>query len=69
MHDKQSKKCDICVESKITKKTYHFVECQIEILGLIHIDLADKKQTMYKDGKNYFVTYDYSIYTSILNQR
>jgi len=23
MHDKQSSKCDICVESKITKKTCH----------------------------------------------
>ena len=26
MHDKQSNKCDICVESKITNKSYHFVE-------------------------------------------
>jgi len=26
MHDKQSNKYDICVESKLTKKTCHFVE-------------------------------------------
>lgn len=57
MHDKQSSKCDVCVESKITKKTCHSVERQTEILGLIHTDLADLKQTMSKGGKNYFVTF------------
>jgi len=51
MQDKKSSKCDICVESKITKKTCHFVECQTELLGLIHIDLADLKQIMSKGGK------------------
>jgi len=54
MHDKQSSKCDICVESKITEKTCHFVECQIELFGLIHTDLADLKQTMSRGGKHYF---------------
>jgi len=43
MHDKQNSKCDVCVESKITKKTCHFVERQTELLGLIHTDLADLK--------------------------
>jgi len=28
MHDKQSGKCDVCVKSKITKKTCYHVECQ-----------------------------------------
>jgi len=46
MHDKQNSKCDICVESKIMKKTYHFVERQTELLGLIHIGFAYLKQTM-----------------------
>jgi len=47
MHDKQNSKCNVCVESKIMKKkTCHFVERQTEILGLIHTDLADLKQTM-----------------------
>ena len=67
MHDKQSSKCDICVESKITKKTCHSVERQAELLGLIHIDLADLKQTMSRGGKNYFVTFidDFSRYTKV----
>ena len=67
MHGKQSSKCDVCVESKITKKTCHFVERQTEILGLIHTDLADLKQTMSRGGKNYFVTFidDFSRYTKV----
>ena len=43
MHDKQNSKRDVCVESKITKKTCHSIERQTEILGLIHTDLADFK--------------------------
>jgi len=43
MHDKQSGKCDICVEFKITKKTCYHVERQSELLGLIHSNLADLK--------------------------
>jgi len=67
MHDKQSRKCDICIESKITKKVCHFVEHQTELLGLIHTDLVDIKQTITKGGENYFVTFidDYSRYTKV----
>ena len=67
MHDKQSMKCDVCVESKITKKVCHFVERQTELLGLIHTDLVDLKQTMIRGGKNYFETFidDYSRYTKV----
>ena len=66
MHGKQNSKCHICVESKIMKKTCYSVECQTELLGLIHIDLVDLKQTMFRSGKNYFVTFidDSSRYTS-----
>jgi len=39
MHDKQSNKYDICVESKITKKTCYSIEYEIEPLRLIHTNL------------------------------
>ena len=57
----------ICVKSKIRKKTCHFVERQTELLGLIHIDLANLKYTLSRGGKNYFVTfiYDFSRYTKV----
>ena len=37
------------------------------MLGLIHTDLADLKQTMSRGGKNYFVTFtdDYSRFTKL----
>ena len=67
MHDKQSKKCEICVESKLTKKSCPSVQRETELLGLIHFDLADLKQTMTRGGKSYFVTFidDYSRYTKV----
>jgi len=67
MHDKQNGKCHIYVESKITKKNCYHVEHETELLGLIHIDQVDLKQTMYRGGKNYFVTFvdDYSRYTKV----
>ncbi|RDX78241.1 hypothetical protein CR513_41515, partial [Mucuna pruriens] len=48
LHEKQTRKCDVCVESKLTKKSCSFVQCEFEPLGLIHYDLADLKQTMSK---------------------
>ena len=57
MHDKQSKKCEICVESKLTKKSCPSVQRETELLGLIHFDLADLKQSMRIWGKSYFVTF------------
>jgi len=37
------------------------------LLGLIHTNLVDLKQTMTRGGKNYFVTFvdDYSRYTKV----
>jgi len=52
MHDKQSRKYDICVKFKLTKNTCHYVKRQIEPLYLIYIDLANLK-----GSKNYFVTF------------
>jgi hypothetical protein len=58
-------KCEICVEVKITKKTWAFVKREIEFLNLIHTDL--EKQTMIRGGKKYYVTFidDFSRYTKL----
>nr|KYP50829.1 Retrovirus-related Pol polyprotein from transposon TNT 1-94 [Cajanus cajan] len=67
MHDEKIGKCEICVESKLIKKTCHSVFRESETLSLIHYDLADLKQTMSRGGKNYFVTFidDFSRYTKV----
>ena len=64
---KKSKKCEICVESKLTKKSCPSVQCETELLGFVHFDLADLKQTITRGGKSYFLIFidDYSIYTKV----
>lgn len=70
MHDKQSGKCDVCVESKITNKTCYPIKLQTKLLGLNHIDLSDLKQIVSRGDKNYFITFidNYSRYIRVLNQ-
>ncbi|KAJ0052308.1 hypothetical protein Pint_00881 [Pistacia integerrima] len=61
-------KCDVCVESKSTKKTCKPVlERENELLGLIHSDLGDSKQTITRGGKKLYITFidDYSRYTRV----
>ena len=43
LHDKQTRKCEICVESKITKKMCYPGQQESEPLCLIHTDLVDLK--------------------------
>ena len=44
-------KCEVCVESKTTKKSCKPVERELELLSLIHSDLGDLKNTMTRGGK------------------
>jgi len=43
LHDKQYRKCELCVECKITKNTCYLMQCEFEPLCLIHIDLVELK--------------------------
>jgi hypothetical protein len=60
-------KCQICVETKITKKTCFSINREIDLLNLIHIDLGDLKQTMIRGGKRYYATFidDFSRFTKL----
>ncbi|KAL0546105.1 hypothetical protein IC582_016010 [Cucumis melo] len=61
-------KCPICVESKFHKKPFKLVDSRtIDLLELIHSDLADFRTTTSRDGKNYYVSFvdDYSRFTKI----
>src|SRR5262249_29873482 len=60
-------KCEICAESKMTKKPFPNVQRETELLSLIHIDLGDLKQTMTRGGKKYCITLidDFSRYTKV----
>ena len=37
-------KCEVCVESKTTKKSYKSIHRELELLSLIHSDLGDLKK-------------------------
>ena len=58
-------KCEVCVESRTTKKSCKSIEKESELLSLIHSDLGDLKNTMTRGGKRFYITFidDYSIYT------
>ena len=61
------RKCEVCVESKTTKKSCKLVERESELLSLIHSDLGDLKNTMTRGGKRFYITFidEYSRYTRV----
>ena len=65
MIDSSNVKCEVCVESISTKKSCKSVERESELLGLIHSDLGDLKNTMTRGGKKYHIIFvdDFSRYT------
>ena len=60
-------KCEICVESKSTKKSCKSVEREFELLELIHSDLGDMKNNLTRGGKRFYITFidDCSRYTVV----
>jgi len=57
LNNKQFGKCDICLESKLTKKKYIFVQHKSDLLSLIHTDLGDLKQIISRGGNKYYIFY------------
>ena len=49
-------KCEICVESKITRTSFQSIERNSEPLELIHSDICDLKFIQTRGGKKYFLT-------------
>ena len=49
-------KCEICVESKLTRTYFQSIERSSEPLELIHSDISDMKFIQTRGGKKYFLT-------------
>ena len=49
-------KCEICVESKLTRTSFQSIEKSSEPLELIHSDICDLKFIQTRGGKKYFLT-------------
>ena len=60
-------KCEVCFESKQTKKSCFSINRESELLSLVHSDLEDLSQTMTRGGKKYYITFidDFSRYTKV----
>ena len=60
-------KCELCVESKTTKKSCKPIARESKLLSLIHSDLGDLKNTITRGGKRFYITFidDYSRYTRV----
>ena len=61
-------KCPICVEAKHFKKPFKSIsKRQTELLELVHLDLADFKNSISRGGKRYYITFvdDFSRYTKV----
>ena len=61
--DKKSK-CQVCVTAKQTKKPFHNVVRDSELLDLVHTDICEFGGVLTKDHYRYFITFidDYSRY-------
>ena len=60
-------KCQVCVTAKQTRKPFHNVVRDSEMLELIHTDICEFGGMMTKDNKRYFITFidDYSRYCCV----
>ena len=50
-------KCEICVEAKLTRSSFHTIERNTEPLALIHSDVCDLKFVQTRSGNKYFITF------------
>ena len=48
--------CEICVESKLIRTSFHSIERSSDPLELIHSDICDMKFIQMRGGKKYFLT-------------
>ena len=49
-------KCEICVESKFTRKSCKNVQRESQLLELIHSDHGDLKNNLTRGGKRFYIT-------------
>ena len=55
LHLKKIRKCEICIEVKFAKNSFHSIDQNSKPLGLIHSDLRDLKFMPTRGEKNIFL--------------
>ena len=65
-HDDE-KKCEICIQAKMTKKPFFKSDRNFIMLELVHSDVCELNGVLTRGGKRYFITFidDFSKFTSV----
>ena len=50
-------KCEICIKSKMTKKPFHSVERNTDVLDLVHSDICELNGMLTRGENRYFITF------------
>ena len=60
-------KCEICIESKMTRQPFHSVERNTNLLDLVHSEICELNGMLTRGGNRDFITFidDCSRYTYI----
>lgn len=55
-------RCEVCVKSKLPRKSLKQEYCKAELLNLVYSDLCEMNGHLSRSGKRYFITFreDYS---------
>ena len=56
-NDLENKKCETCVQAKITRLPFPKVERQTQMLDLVHSDVCEFNDFLTRGGNRYFVTF------------
>lgn len=54
---KKIDECEICIQAKMTKKPFHSVERNTQLLHLVHSYICELKGHLTRGGERYFVTF------------
>ena len=69
-HDDE-KKCEICIQAKMTEKSFPKLDRNSIMLELVHVDICELNGVLIREGKRYFITFidDFSRFTYVCLMR
>ena len=69
-HDDE-KKCEICIQAKMTKKPFSKSDINSLMLELVYFDVCELTGLLTGGGKKYFITFidDFSRFTCVFNEK
>ena len=65
------KKCEICIQAKMTKKPFSKLDRNSIMLELVHSDVCELNSVLTRWGKRYFITFidDFSRFIYVLRNK